>query len=137
MTQVFFYNPEFEPEAKITYSVITARYRGKWLFVRHHNRLTWEIAAGHIERGETPYVAACRELMEETGALKFSIDCMATYSVDRDGTIDYGRLYLAEVFELGPVPDAAEIAETKLFDHLPENLTYPDIQPVLFRKCME
>jgi 8-oxo-dGTP diphosphatase len=137
MTEVSFYHPAFEPDAAITYSVITARYLGKWLLVRHNDRLTWEIAAGHIERGETSYDAACRELMEETGALRFSIVCVATYSVDRDGTVDYGRLYLAEVHELGPVPDAAEIAETKLFDNLPENLTYPDIQPVLFRKCIE
>ena len=49
----------------------------------------------------------------------------------------YGRLYLAEVYELGEVPDISEIAEIILLDHLPENLTYPDIQPFLFSKSVE
>ena len=75
--------------------------------------------------------------MEETGALRFNLHCVATYSVIKNGLTGYGRLYLAEVFELGPVPDVSEIAEVILLDHLPENLTYPDIQPFLFRKSLE
>ena len=75
--------------------------------------------------------------MEETGAIRFNLSCVATYSVEKDGETGYGRLYLAEVFELGPVPDVSEIAETILLDQLPENLTYPDIQPDLFNKVIE
>jgi 8-oxo-dGTP diphosphatase len=75
--------------------------------------------------------------MEETGALKFKLDCIATYAVIMDGLTGYGRLYLAEVFEMGEIPDISEIAEVILLDRLPENLTYPDIQPVLFRKSVE
>jgi 8-oxo-dGTP diphosphatase len=137
MSEVKFHDPSFEPDSPLTYSVISALYLNRWIFVRHQDRPTWEIAGGHIERGETSYDAARRELMEETGALRFSLDCVATYSVTKDEVTGYGRLYLAEVFEIGEVPDVSEIAEVLMSDVLPENLTYPDIQPVLFRKSVE
>ena len=137
MTEVKFYDPLFVPESKLTYSVISAKLEGKWIFVRHQKRSTWEIAGGHIEKGETSFEAAGRELAEETGALRFNLDCVATYSVTIDGETGWGRLYLADVFEIGPVPDFSEIAEITLSDHLPENLTHPDIQPHLFKKTIE
>src|SRR5450759_1503901 len=137
MTEVKFFDPLFEPVKELTYSVISARFGDKWIFVRHHKRTTWEIAGGHIEIGETSFEAAGRELMEETGALRFKLDCIATYSVKKDGETGYGRLYLAEVFELGPIPDISEIAEVILLDKIPENPTHPDIQPLLFKKTIE
>ena len=137
MTEVNFYDPLFIPDLKLTYSVISARFEDNWIFVRHHERSTWEIAGGHIEKNETPLDAAGRELMEETGAVKFDIDCVATYSVKMDGETGWGRLYLAKIFEIGPIPDVSEIAEIKLSDHLPENLTHPDIQPYLYKKTLE
>ena len=137
MTEVKFYDPLFAPGSKLTYSVISARYRNSWIFVRHHKRTTWEIAGGHIEKGETSFEAAERELMEETGALKFNLECIATYSVTLDGETGWGRLYIAEVLEIGPIPDISEIAEIVLMDHLPENLTHPDIQPHLFTRTIE
>jgi 8-oxo-dGTP diphosphatase len=137
MTEVKFYNPLFEPDTKLTYSVISARHKDKWIFVRHNKRTTWEIAGGHIEEGETSFEAAGRELMEETGAVKFNLVCITTYSVTKDGETGWGRLYLADVLELGPIPDTSEIAEIVLLDKLPDNPTHPDIQPHLFRKTIE
>ncbi len=67
MTIVRFFDKSFIPEGKLTYSVISARYEGKWIFVRHRLRSTWEICGGHIEPGETPEEAAAREVMEDTG----------------------------------------------------------------------
>jgi 8-oxo-dGTP diphosphatase len=137
MTEVNFYDPLYIPDSKLTYSVISARFESRWIFVRHQMRSTWEIAGGHIEEGETSLQAAGRELMEETGALRFNLDCIATYSVTMNGETGWGRLYIAEVFEIGSIPDISEIAEMKLDDHLPENLTHPDIQPHLFNKTVE
>jgi len=137
MTIVKFYNPDFEPGTVLTYSVISSRFRNKWIFVRHHKRTTYEIAGGHIEEGETSFEAAGRELMEETGALKFSLSCIATYSVEKDGETGWGRLYYAEVSEIGPIPDISEICEVVFLDKIPENPTHPDIQPHLFKKTME
>jgi len=137
MTEINFYDPLFIPESKLTYSIISARYRNSWIFVRHHKRTTWEIAGGHMVKEETSFEAAGRELMEETGALKFNLECIATYSVTLDGETGWGRLYIAEVFEIGPIPDVSEIAEIVLSNHLPENLTHPDIQPHLFTRTIE
>ena len=137
MTQVNFYAPHYIPDSRLTYSVISARFDSRWIFVRHQMRSTWEIAGGHIEPGETSLEAAGRELMEETGARKFTLECIATYSVTIDGEIGWGRLYLANVTDIGPIPDISEIAEAMLSYHVPENLTHPDIQPHLFRKTVD
>lgn len=137
MTEVNFYDPLFVPDSKLTYSVISAKFEGRWIFVRHQKRYTWEIAGGHIEKGETSHEAAGRELMEETGALEFDLSCIATYSVTIDDEIGWGRLYFADVREIGPIPDISEIAERVFSEHLPENLTHPDIQPHLFNKTVE
>ena len=137
MTEVTFYDPQFVPDTFLTYSVISSRYIDKWIFVRHQKRQTFEIAGGHIEQGESSLEAAGRELMEETGAMSFTLECIATYSVKKDGETGWGRLYFAEVKELGPIPDISEIAEIIFLDTIPENPTHPDIQPHLFRKTIE
>jgi len=137
MTEIEFYEAVYEPGTDLTYSVISARYKEKWIFVRHKKRITFEIAGGHIEPGESSHEAACRELMEETGAILFSIECIATYSVRKDDVTGWGRLYLAEVTELGPLPEISEIGEVIFDTRLPEKNTHPDIQPFLFNKTLE
>jgi 8-oxo-dGTP diphosphatase len=137
MTEVKFYDPSYNPGMKLTYSVISARFDNRWIFVRHNKRTTFEIAGGHIEEGETSHEAACRELMEETGAIEFRIECVATYSVKKDGTTGWGRLYLAYVNEIGPLPDTSEIGEVIFDVNFPEKNTHPDIQPYLFRRIID
>lgn len=137
MTEVKFYDPDFSPEDRLIYSVVTARSGDKWIFVRHHRRQTFEIPGGHIEEDEMPYDAAKRELMEETGAIKFSLECVSTYSVTMENETRFGRLYFAVVSEMGMVPDTSEIEEIAFMDSLPVPVTYPDIQPLLFKKVLE
>jgi 8-oxo-dGTP diphosphatase len=134
MTQVKFFDKDYVPSSHLTYSVIASQYLGKWVFVRHNNRTTWEIPGGHIEAGESSDQAAARELNEETGATEFELHCVATYSVEKNGTVGYGRIYFAEISEMGPIPDKSEIAEAVTAGVMPENLTWPDIQPHLFSK---
>lgn len=42
-------------------------------------------------------------------------------------------LYYANIFKLGKLPDL-EMERIEFFDDLPDRLTYPFIQPDLFRK---
>ena len=106
-------------EQKMTFVVIVARYRDKWLLCRHKERDTWEWPGGHIEAGETALQTAERELWEETGALTFTLTPVCMYQITR-----YGMIYFAEIADLGSLPNR-EIAEIKFFDHLPRDLTYP------------
>ena len=112
------------------YVVILSRKDGQWLFSRHKDRTTWETQGGHIEAGETPLEAARRELWEESGAVEYTIRPMFDYwAGDHTGSA-VGVVFLSEVIRQEPLPES-EMAETRLFDELPENLTYPGITPVL------
>lgn len=46
-------------------------------------------------------------------------------------------LFFAKINSLGVLSDDSEIGEIKLSDVLPENLTYPEIQPHLFEKVQD
>lgn len=120
---------------KLGFVVIQAKYQGKWIFVRHKNRTTWEISGGHIEAGESPDIAAIRELKEETGALDYQLIPVCNYSVDNDGIKTFGRLYYADIYQLGELE--YEIEEIALSDELLSNLTYNQIQPYLFDRIIK
>lgn len=129
--EIYFHDMADETD-RLIYVILVTFCEDRLLLVRHRQRTTWEMPAGHIEQGETPDEAAARELVEETGALTFHIKALCDYSVVRDGNAPrYGRLYQCEVQVLGQLGDT-EIAEVKLVDRMPENLTYGDIQPMLF-----
>ena len=124
--EVKIYTYDEIPDEKLKYAVIAARYNGQWIFCRHRDRNTWEIPGGHREPGEEVPFTARRELYEETGA-RGDIGGVCTY-----GAGDYGMLFFAEVREPDPIPEGSEIAEIGFFEKLPDNLTYPHIQPRLF-----
>ena len=115
---------------KYKYVVNISLYQGKLLLSRHKDRKTWETQGGHIEEGETPAQAAARELVEESGAVRFTIRPVCDYAAG-EGTLVGGMVFAAIIEELGPMP-GMEMAETRLFDSLPDNLTYPEITPVLY-----
>lgn len=119
------------------YVVILSEMKGKILLSRHKERSTWEMQGGHVEPGETPMAAAKRELYEESGAVDFYITPLCDYwAGTEDGKCgDNGMFFKAVIHECGAIPPS-EMAEVKLFDTLPENLTYPRIANDLLR-CRE
>jgi len=123
-----------EIQQPLIFVVIASRYEDRWIFVRHKDRDTYEIPAGHIEPGEDPTEAAKRELYEESGAIEYTLDLVSPYGARIDGTpMIYGLLFYAQVTRLGKLPEY-EIAERAFFENIPEHLTYPEIQPLLIEK---
>ena len=116
------------------YVVMLSRMGGRMLMSRHRDRATWQNQGGHIEPGETPLAAARRELYEESGALEYDIAPAFDYRAGDERSSASGRVFRAEVRALGPLPES-EMAEVRLFDALPEELTYPGITPVLFARA--
>lgn len=140
MFKVNFYDLNIVDDNILLFAVIMTKFNGKWIYVRHKDRQTWEIPGGHREKNENINDTASRELFEETGAVKFSITPVCIYSVERDESINYtesfGQLFYSEVETLDNQLQF-EISEIKFFDDIPDNLTYPLIQPFLHRKVLE
>lgn len=130
--QVIFSSTDDQPAHGFTYAIVGARYRDKWIFVYHNRRGNWGMPAGHVEIGETPEVTAERELVEETGAVRYTIEPVATYTVIRDGVEGSGRLYYAIVSELGEIIDTEEIGRIQLSSTLPDDVAFPGVHTLLF-----
>jgi 8-oxo-dGTP diphosphatase len=133
--RIQFLQEHLEDQRTYTFAIIIAGYRDSFIWVRHRDRSTWELPAGHLEPGETADEAAERELFEETGALDFDLTPLVSYSGKlRDETV-YGKIYHARIRELGPLP-GFEISEIAFLREIPENLTYPELQPVFYYKAL-
>lgn len=123
--------PESAEDGEIKYAVILAKYNGKYVFVKHRERDTLELPGGHREPGENIAQTAARELYEETGAAKYSLQQICPYKIN-----NYGMLFFAEITELGKLPQS-EIERVVLLDEPPRDLsewTYPDVHPKLLQK---
>lgn len=137
MTQVKFYDSV--DDSLLKFAVIVAKSNGKWVFCKHKERDTYECPGGHREAGEAIDDTAKRELYEETGAIDYVIQPVCIYSVTAldnfDGRETFGKLYYAEIqsFESELY---SEIERIELFEDLPINWTYPQIQPLLLEKAM-
>jgi len=121
MVEVRFYDTVNDELLK--FAVIISQSNGKWVFCKHKERDTYEVPGGHREAGEDILETAKRELQEETGAIKFEIKPICVYSVtgktrvNDTGEETFGLLCFAEI--------------TEFAKELPENWTYPLIQPKL------
>ena len=136
MITVYFH--ENADDALFRYAIIIAKSGGRWVFCRHKERVTFENPGGHREPNEDIDQTARRELWEETGAKRYSIERICPYSVDDGKEESFGMLYFAEIFEFDELPES-EIAQIGLFEELPseEKWTYPLIQPHLLKKAEE
>ena len=135
----------------LRFAVVIAKHDGKWVFCKHKERetladgvpceysQTLEFPGGHREMGELILETAKRELMEETGAVKFEIRPICVYSVtgktrvNETGEEAFGGLFYAEIASFGEIH--SEMEKIVLCDALPENQTYPEIQPALLKEA--
>ena len=120
----------------LKFAVIISKSNGKWVFCKHRDRDTYEVPGGHREAGELIEDAARRELKEETGALEFSLTLICVYSVTGKNRVNdtgeetYGMLYFADITEFEKELHS-EMEKVVLLDELPDEWTYPLIQPLL------
>ena len=138
MLEVQFYDSV--PEELLRFAVIISKAEGKWVFCKHRERDTLEVPGGRREPGETIPETARRELREETGAIDFSLRPVCVYSVKgknsinkHDDDISYGMLYVSEIFSFGEIN--SEIERIVISEELPQNWTYPQIQPKLMAEA--
>lgn len=136
MTNIELFELSHMEDSKFLCAVIAAQYKGQWVFVRQKGKETWELPGGTHEINESITETAKRELFEETGAKKFTLKPISISYVDMGGRKSYGMLFYSEISEFGELPNL-EIEEVRLFDALPENLTYPLIHSVLLNKAIE
>jgi len=136
--EIEFYELGKVDEENLICAVISSVYQGKWIYVREKHKETWEIPGGHRDVNESIINTAKRELFEETGAKEFNLTPVCDYSI-RDYAMNnsydksYGRLFFSEVKEIGDLP-VSEISEIMLFNELPENLTYPELNTLIYEK---
>ena len=130
--KVQFYEDNTIDDNKLEFAVILAKYQNKWIYCKHKERDTWEIPGGHREKNEEILNTAKRELKEETGAQDFTIIPIAIYSVTVNNKTNYGKLFYSEVKEMSQNLEY-EIEKIQLFDDIPGKLTYPEIQPYLYK----
>ena len=123
----------------LKFAVIISKSYGKWVFCKHKERDTYEVPGGHREENETILEAAKRELIEETGAVDFSIHKVCVYSVtgknrvNESGEETYGMLFYANIRTFDKELHS-EMEKIVLLDELPAEWTYPLIQPFLIKE---
>ncbi len=142
MLEIRFYDPAAVRDDRLVFAVIITKSGGRWVFCKHKARSTYEFPGGHHEAGETILETARRELYEETGALEYELTQICAYSVagetnvNRTGEELFGMLFFADIHTFEPELHY-EIERLLITDALPQNWTYPDIQPVLMKKAIE
>ena len=140
MLEVKFYDTV--DDALLKFAVIISQSNGKWVFCKHKERNTYEVPGGHREVGEDILETAKRELQEETGAIRFNIKPICVYSVTGKNSVNatgeetFGLLCFAEIREFSGKLES-EIEKVVLMDELPQNWTYPLIQPKLIEKYLQ
>lgn len=140
MLEVKFYDSV--DDSLLKFAVIVSQSNGKWVFCKHKERDTYEVPGGHREAGESILETAKRELQEETGAIRLDMKPLCVYSVtgktrvNDTGEESFGLLCYAEITEFATELHS-EMEKIVLLDELPEEWTYPLIQPKLIEKYLQ
>ena len=98
---------------------------GRVLLVRHTYADGWHLPGGGVERGESAWTAALRELAEEGGVEALELRLIGFYSNHAKFRNDHIALYRAETWRACATRENGEIAERGFFarDALPDGVT--------------
>ena len=113
--------------------IVMPRYQGRWLYVRHNDRKSFEFPMCRRENDESLLEAAGRGLKEEGGAIDYLLWPVSPYGVLGNGSASYGQLYFAEVGRVGDI-SSADIAERCFLGEPLEDIPNKNIQQQLFDK---
>jgi 8-oxo-dGTP diphosphatase len=104
--------------------VVYPFYRGKLVFTAHKKRGI-ELPGGKIKENECPIDAACREVLEECGAVLQNLKLIGQYSIPHLGIVK--AIYTASVRELLDIPFITDTDGPVLFDSLPIQIYDSDL----------
>ncbi|HBS48351.1 TPA: DNA mismatch repair protein MutT [Candidatus Dependentiae bacterium] len=133
MIKVKFHDLNSIEDHKLTFAAICAEHKSMWIWCKNKNR-AWEIPGGRREPNENILDTAKRELYEETGAKEFELTALFEYSVTINDITTFGRIFYAEIQELGDLP-SFEIEKIELLNIVPTELSFPKIQPLVFEEA--
>ena len=94
---------------------------GRILMIEHYRFITdttgWELPAGQIDEGETPIIAAARELHEESGAVAERLEYLGVYDPCNGSTNLAFHIYIGHgARQTGALTDTNEVQQAAWFD---------------------
>lgn len=114
-------------------SLVVPFYKENFVMSYHSRRKGWELPAGHREKGETAEECAIRETFEETGAILCDLKRIGYYIIkNKDGEHKI-IIFVSNVEKFETKPYWSETGLVKLFDEIPEDISYnDDVYKIIF-----
>lgn len=129
-------------DSDLQFVIMLCKYNEKIVLCKHKDRDTYECPGGRRENYETIIETAKRELYEETGAVEYNLKILSNIAIKGfDGVIEnkktkYGCILLSKILKIEKMPKY-EIDCIKFFKEIPNDWTYPEIEPVIFKKYVK